>query len=66
MTKQTICVRLPAAIHEALRLAAAMQRPPVNRTEIISRAVWEYLGHEAVEDQEIAALLADATAEMTW
>lgn len=64
--KILVPVRMAEAINEALRLVAAAQRPPVNRSDVINRAVWEYLSKEAQVNPDVAALIADATAEMAW
>ena len=64
--KVFVQVRMAEAINEALRLVAAAQRPPVNRSDVINRAVWEFLRKEAQDNPDVAAVLADATAEMAW
>ena len=64
--KILVPVRMPESINEALRLVAAAQRPPVNRSDVVNRAVWEYLSKEAQDNPDVAFLLEEATAEMTW
>ena len=64
--KILVPVRMPESINEALRLVAAAQRPPVNRSDVVNRAVWEYLSLFAQDNPDVAFLLEEATAEMTW